>query len=91
MPRFTKQQHLSAAQDLLIACEQLAPDGKPCLICGDISHQAFECGRNPLVAMAICQKIAAESEALHESLHSLAGFRSLMGEQTGPAKVILPQ
>lgn len=29
---------------------QLQPDGKPCAICGDNGHQAFECHHNPLTA-----------------------------------------
>jgi hypothetical protein len=90
MTKFTKQQYLAAAQTLLHACEQLEPDGRPCVICGDTGHQAFECGHNPLVAVALCQKIVCQSLDLHETLHELAGFNTRMGETTGPAKVIAP-
>lgn len=88
--RFTQQQYDEAMQSLHDAREQLEPDGKPCACCGDSGHQAFECGHNPLVAMALCEQIAKQSYDLHETLHLIAGMEFHMGVQLGPAKVQLP-
>lgn len=88
--RFTREQYDEAIAHLHQAAAQLAPDGRCCAICGDSGHQAWECGSNPLLAMAICEKVAKASEALHESLHYLAGYDSHLGETSGPAKIILP-
>ena len=87
--RFTAEQYDKAIADLELAKAQLEPDGNCCAVCGS-GHMAWDCGHNPLVAVALCQRIAAESEALHETLHYLAGHDSAFGVQVGPAKVILP-
>lgn len=88
--RFTTQQYGDAIDSLRQAREQLEPDGRCCACCGDSGHQAFECGFNPLVAMAMCEAISKKAEALHESLHVLAGHDWRMGSQVGPAAVHLP-
>ena len=111
--RFTVDQYDKAIAHLHDAKGQLEPDGHGCHCCGDSGHQAFECGHNPLVAMAMCEAIAEHAdklhdhvhtlgdrpsvgvlralvERLHEHLHALAGHDRYMGEQTGPARVVLP-
>lgn len=85
--RFTLQQYNQAITALLQARGQLEPDGNCCAICGCSSHQAWECGFNPLVAVVICQAIAETSHDLHQQLHWLAGFESNFGVQVGPAKI----
>lgn len=91
MMRFTIQQYAEARKSLLDAMDQIEPDGKPCSVCGDNDHMAYECGHNPLVAMFMCQQIAENSEKLHETLHQLAGFNFHMGIQLGPKRVIVPE
>lgn len=86
--RFTTQDYKTAIENLRLGMTQLEPDGDDCAICGDVGHQAMECGRNPLVAQSICVSLAKQSDALHETLHALAGYNSYMGETTGPAAVI---
>jgi len=86
--QFTKGQYERAIAALTDAKEQLEPDGRNCAVCGDSGHQAFECGHNPLVAVVMCQRIAAESETIHETLHLLAGFEHAFGVQLGPARIV---
>jgi hypothetical protein len=88
--RFTVFQYDQAIQALQDAKKQLEADGNECSVCGDSGHMAFECGHNPLVAVAICRTVAKQSDALHETLHYLAGFDSAFGVQLGPAKAVLP-
>lgn len=88
--RFTKEQYEKAIANLHLGLDQLAPDSRCCAICGDSGHCAWECGRNPLLAMAICEGIAQSSDDLHEKLHYLAGYVTHMGHQQGPASVHLP-
>jgi hypothetical protein len=88
--RFTQRQYDEAIASLKEARGQLEPDGNSCACCGDAGHMAFECGHNPLVAMALCRRVAQEAEALHETLHYLSGWDSAFGVQIGPAKVVLP-
>ncbi len=102
---FTKSQYDVAIKALQDASTQLEPDRYYCACCGDSGHRAFECGFNPLVAMALCKQIATEAEnlhvlvhnnlmaeeKLHEILHWLAGHDSIMGEQVGPAKIRVPK
>lgn len=110
--RFTDKQYSTAIAHLQDARTQLEPNGHGCHCCGGSGHQAFECGHNPLVAMAMCRDIAARADDLHAELHAIAGrggdlakqvAQSLhdflhtlsgtcmyMGEQVGPAKVVLP-
>lgn len=85
--RFTKEQYESAIKALTLAIEQLDPDGKPCSICGDEGHQAFECGHNPLLAIEICKSISKQAESLHNTLHYLAGWQLRNGEIVGPSKI----
>ncbi len=89
--RFTAHQYDEAITALQDAKKQLEADGHDCSICGDSGHMAFECGNNPLLAMAMCHDIAEKSRDLHETLHQLGGFNSYMGVQLGPAKVIVPE
>ena len=88
--RFTIEQYDRAIEALQDAKTQLAPDGRGCAICIDGGHQAWECRFNPLKAMALCVVIAQQSQALHESLHYLAGFDHWMGEPVGPAGISVP-
>lgn len=88
--RFTADQYDEAIANLQDAKQQLAPDGNCCSVCGDSGHMAFECGHNPLVAVHICRQIAEQSDALHETLHYLAGWDSRFGVQLGPRKVVMP-
>lgn len=69
--RFSRAQYENAIDALRDAMEQLKPDGRCCVICHDSGHQAWECGHNPLVAMAICEAIAKSSGELHDQLHAI--------------------
>lgn len=89
--QFSTSQYDQAIAALQAGKLQLEADGKNCSVCGDSGHQAFDCGHNPLVAMTLCELIALESRSLHETLHYLAGFNKRMGEQVGPAKVVVPE
>lgn len=112
--RFTAAQYETAIEALRDGAGQLAPDGRNCRICHDSGHQAWECGHNPLLAMAMCEGIAKSATELHDRLHaieetalandvlepwledahghlhSLAGYDSHMGAQTGPARIVVP-
>ena len=90
LPIFTRVQYESAVRALRLGSEQLEPDGKCCAICGDTGHQAWECGHNPLYAMATCVAMAATAQQMHDTLYLLAGLDTYMGETIGPAKVVLP-
>jgi hypothetical protein len=69
--RFTASQYDQAIAALRDAREQLVPDGYCCRICNDTGHQAWECGHNPLLAMATCEGIARSAMALHDRLHTI--------------------
>lgn len=71
MTRFTDDQYRKAIEHLQSAREQLVPDGRGCVCCGGSGHQAFECGHNPLVSMAMCQGIAERCQYLHNKLHHI--------------------
>lgn len=88
--RFTAEQYDTAIQALTDAKKQLEADGRECPICGDSSHMAYECGFNPLVAVAICVSVADQSNELHETLHYLAGYDQAFGVQLGPRRVVAP-
>ena len=49
--RFTAEQYDAVIHLALCGKVQLEPDGNFCAVCGDTDHQAWECSRNPLVAM----------------------------------------
>lgn len=91
MSRYTLEQYNEAIRRLQEAKQQLHADGQPCAVCGDDGHMAFECGFNPLVAMDLCREITEQSDALHETLHQLAGYDTHFGVQLGPAKVQPPE
>lgn len=67
--RFTDEQYASAIAHLQDARTQLEPNGHGCHCCGGSGHQAFECGHNPLVAMAMCVAVAEHADKQHEELH----------------------
>lgn len=69
--RFTATQYAQAISVLHEGSGQLAPDTYSCRICHDTDHQAWECGHNPLLAMATCEGIAKAAEDLHERLHAI--------------------
>jgi hypothetical protein len=89
--RFTAGQYDQAIEALQLAKRQLEPDGNHCSVCGDNGHQAMECGHNPLVAVAMCQRIADQSEELHQTLHTLAGYQQAFGVQIGPRRIVMPE
>lgn len=91
MQLFTKTQYFVAIKSLLDGLRQLEPDGECCSICGSDCHEAFTCGHNPLVAMVLCEKVARQSDKLHDTLHYLAGYDTSFGVTVGPAKVVVPQ
>lgn len=62
--------------------------GEGCGVCGGACWPDH-CGHNPMYAVLLCKKIADESVELHNALHYLAGFRTLMGEQVGPASICI--
>jgi hypothetical protein len=88
--RFTAYQYDKAIEALNDAKKQLEPDGNCCSVCGDSGHMAYECGFNPLVAVAVCKGLATDAENLHETLHFLAGHEQAFGVQLGPARVVVP-
>lgn len=88
--RFTAAQYDEAIRNLQDAKQQLEPDAHPCSICSDSGHMAYECGRNPLVAMRLCRQITEQSRELHDTLHVLSGYCAHMGEPFGPAIVVPP-
>lgn len=69
--RFTKEQYEAAIKDLQDGLTQLEPNGHGCHICGDSGHQAFECGSNPLYAIACCLGVVKSARELHERVHEL--------------------
>lgn len=69
--RFSKEQYEKAIANLQDGMKQLAPDGRCCVICHDTGHQAWECGHNPLLAMATCEGVAKSSARLHDELHEI--------------------
>lgn len=89
--RYTAAQYDEAIAALTAGRTQLEPDGKECAICGHEDHQAFECGHNPLVAMAACEQVSRQAHELHETLHWMSGFDFHMCVQLGPAKVHVPE
>lgn len=71
--KFTYRQYSEAIESLQMGRLQLVPDGKNCNICTDSDHQAFECGQNPLVAMALCASVAKHAQERHEDMHRKMG------------------
>lgn len=69
--RFTNEQYDKAIAHLQEARTQLEPNGNGCHCCGGSGHQAFECGHNPLVAMAMCVDVATHADVLHDIVHRL--------------------
>lgn len=88
--RFTEYQYDQAIEAMQLAKQQLDPDGHCCAVCGDSGHMAFECGANPLVAVAMCREMAKGADELHETLHRIAGYDQSFGVQLGPARMHLP-
>lgn len=89
MSHFTAKQYEVAIEHLRDALTQLVPNGNGCHVCGDSGHQAFECGWNPLVAVAICRAIAERADALHEELHVLEASGVVGNSDTGPDGAML--
>jgi len=88
--RFTIEQYELAIEALTTAKTQheVGNHQMGCSICGD-AHGVDECGMNPLLAMKMCEDLAKKSEQLHETLHELSGYRTYMGETSGPARIVL--
>lgn len=89
---FSVQQYDQAIESLKAARQQHVDGvtGNGCHVCGGNCHPDF-CGFNPLYAMHLCNEIKKQSNDLHETLHYLSGFNTLMGEATGPAAVQMPE
>ena len=68
--RFTRLQYERAIANLSDAMGQLEPNGRCCAICHDSGHQAWECGHNPLYAMACCEGMVKRAEVMHAAMHS---------------------
>ena len=71
--RFTKEDYEHAIKHLQEGMKQLEQDGRCCSICEDTGHMAWECGHNPLVAIALCNGIATRAGELHDLLHHPTG------------------
>ncbi len=50
---YTREDYEEAIKTLRLAMQQLEPDGKHCVICGDNDHQAWECKLNPHHALSL--------------------------------------
>lgn len=89
--RFTVSQYDEAIEALQNARQQILDNtaDQGCSVCGGNCHPD-SCGFNPLYAMHLCQQIKIQSNELHETLHTLSGYDSMMGETTGPAKIVMP-
>jgi hypothetical protein len=68
--RFTSAQYEEAIANLRDAMTQLEPDGRCCVVCGDSGHMAWECGHNPLYAIACCEQIADRATSFHADMHA---------------------
>ena len=70
--RFTKHQYEEAIKNLQEGMKQLdtCDGGGYCDICGG-EHYAWECGHNPLLAMATCEGAKDAGRELHDMLHIL--------------------
>lgn len=82
--RFTIAHYDKAIENLQAAKQQLEPDGRCCSICEDTGHQAFECGRNPLVAQELCRETVKQVKALEGNTRWLEKTSIVDGESTGP-------
>lgn len=69
--RFDERQYREAIENLSDGHKQLEPDGRGCVICGGSGHQAWECGHNPLHAMALCQEVARRANRMHDRMHEI--------------------
>lgn len=89
---FTVKQYDQAIEYLKSARQQHleGTTGNGCGVCGGNCHPDT-CGWNPLYAMHLCNEIRKQSSDLHETLHYLSGFNTLMGEPYGPAAVQIPE
>lgn len=85
--RFTREQYEAAIANLQDAMVQLVPEARCCAVCGDSGHLAYECGHNPLVAMAICKDIATNAETLHEEAHAFEAAHDV--DPDGPVQAML--
>lgn len=70
--RFGVNQYDKAIEALLEGRDQLQPDSLCCRICHDSGHQAWECGHNPLYAMAVCNGLVKRANELHDCMHEVS-------------------
>lgn len=91
MSLFTVEQYDKAIEALTLAKQQLVEgtQGNGCAVCGGCCHPD-QCGWNPLYAQYLVASISEQSGELHETLHSLCGVYTYMGEPTGAARVRKP-
>ncbi len=88
--RFTHQQYDDAIA--MLEAAKLQQPQEPCSICHEITHSAWDCGSNPLVAIMACRRVVEQADGLHDTLHDtlhyLSGHYPAFGEALGPAKVV---
>ena len=89
--RFTAEQYDAAIENLKLAKQQLEPDRNCCSVCGDSGHMAWECGFNPLAAVAMCVEVSKTAETFHDQMHWLSGWYSAFGVQLGPRRMVLDE
>lgn len=69
--RFGVHQYDAVTDAIRDARGQLKPDGTSCHVCHDTGHQAWECGHNPLLAMALCEATEKRATEMHDRLHAI--------------------
>lgn len=70
--RFGVNQYDKAIEALRDGRDQLKPDARCCTVCHDTGHQAWECGHNPLYAMAVCEGLVKRANELHDRMHEVS-------------------
>lgn len=63
--RLTHDDYAVAMDAIMAGMGQLEPDGKPCAICGDSGHQAWECHHNPVAVMKEAAKLQTYYRCYH--------------------------
>jgi len=61
----TMQEYGEAVEAITNAQEQMIPDGRNCMVCGDSGHQAWECHHNPIVMMRRARTTETEFRCFH--------------------------
>lgn len=87
--RFTEAQYVKAVESLNDGRGQLKPDARVCRICHDSGHQAWECGHNPLRAMAECEDVARMANELHDAMHEAEAAGTIGNADASPEGAML--